>query len=160
ADAKASLRADPDAERVRDDWGAESFAVRLLVDADKANMAGLTNRDVAASSAAGMNGSTVATLREGDKQIPVMARLRMHERAGLADVRNLYVHATHGERSALLEEISRIDYGLETERIQRRNQFRTITVQAFPRSGVLPSRVLSRAMPALRRIEAALPPGY
>ncbi len=35
------------AERVRDDWGAESFAVQLEIDPDRANLAGVTNLDVA-----------------------------------------------------------------------------------------------------------------
>jgi multidrug efflux pump subunit AcrB len=159
AETKAAFRADADTARVRDDWGAESFAVRLLVDPDKASMVGLTNRDVAMASV-GMNGRTVATLREGDRQIPIVARLRMEERAGLADVRNLYVHSSQGEQGAPLEHVSKIDYGLETDRIQRRNQFRTITVQSFTRNGKLPSEVLSRVMPELRRIESELPPGY
>ncbi len=156
---KDVFRADADAERVRDDWGAETFGVKLLVDADRANLAGLTNRDIAASTAA-MNGTRVAVLREGDKQIPVVARLAMDERASLGALRNLYVHSQHGENSAPLEQVSRLDYGVATEHIQRRNQFRTITVQAFPRSGVLSSEVLKRAMPELARLQAELPPGY
>ena len=31
------------ANRVRDDWGEESFAVRLKTDSERANTAGLTN---------------------------------------------------------------------------------------------------------------------
>src|SRR5262249_23353581 len=67
---KTVLSAIPIAHAVRDDWGAESFSVKLQTDADRANLAGLTNMDVAAASAAGMMGSKVTTLREGDKQIP------------------------------------------------------------------------------------------
>ena len=36
------------AARVRDDWGAETFAVKLQVDPDRANLAGITNQDVSA----------------------------------------------------------------------------------------------------------------
>src|SRR5262249_43134369 len=56
ADTAAILRSVPTAVGVRDNWGPESFAVRLETDADKANLSGLTNYDVAASSAAAMNG--------------------------------------------------------------------------------------------------------
>jgi len=48
-EARNILRSHPDAMRVRDDWGAESFAVRLKIDSDKANLAGVTNLDVAAA---------------------------------------------------------------------------------------------------------------
>ncbi|HWL89632.1 MAG TPA: efflux RND transporter permease subunit, partial [Polyangiaceae bacterium] len=54
--AKAIFRAAPRAERVRDDWGAESFQVKLEVDPDRANLAGVTNLDVARSSAGALDG--------------------------------------------------------------------------------------------------------
>lgn len=37
------------AERVRDDWGAESLSISLDIDADRAAMAGVTHQDVANS---------------------------------------------------------------------------------------------------------------
>src|SRR5262249_33447907 len=107
-----------------------------------------------------MNGYQVSTLREGDKQIPIVARMRMEERAQLSDVQNLYVFSSQGSQRVPLELISNIDYGLSTEKLQRRNQFRTITVSAFPTEGRLSSEVL---MPIKDRIEAygrTLPPGY
>jgi multidrug efflux pump subunit AcrB len=154
------LRAVPIATGVRDNWGPEGFAVRLSTDADKANLSGLTNLDVAASSAAAMTGSKVAELRDGEDQIPVVARLRMEERAQLSDIRSLYVYATQGEQKVPLQSISSVVYGMRTERLQRRNQFRTITVSAFPDAGSLPSEVLDAAMPKLQEFERRLPPGY
>jgi multidrug efflux pump subunit AcrB len=160
AEARDILRSHPQARRVRDDWGADSVAVRLAIDPDKANMAGVTNLDVAATSATAMNGYRVATLREGDEQIPVVARMRMEERASLSDIQNLYVFSSQSAQKVPLQLVSRIDYGLATEKLKRRNQFRTITVSAFPAGGVLPSEVL---MPLMKRIEEfgrSLPPGY
>jgi multidrug efflux pump subunit AcrB len=158
--AKEILRATPHATRVRDNWGAESFAVQLVTDPDRANLAGVTNLDVAAASAAGMNGFTVSTLREGDRQIPIVARMRMEERARLADIRNLYVYSSQGPQKVPLASVSSLRYGLRTEKIQRRNQFRTITVSAFPDAGTLPSQVLNAALPRLRELANTLPPGY
>jgi multidrug efflux pump subunit AcrB len=154
------FRTTPRAVRARDNWGPESFAVRLQTDPDKANISGLTNYDVAAASAAAMNGARVATLREGDKQIPVVARLRMEERARLSDIRNLYVYSLRGDQKAPLQSISSIVYDMRTEKLQRRNQFRTVTVSAFPDAGVLPSEVLDAAMPRLQAFQTTLPPGY
>jgi len=154
------FRALPNSARVRDNWGPESFAVRLKTDSDKANLSGLTNYDVAAASAAGISGHRVAVLRQGDDQIPVVARLRMEERAQLADIRSLYVYASEGAQKVPLQSISSISYDMQTEKLQRRNQFRTVTISAFPEHGVLPSEVLNAAMPALKDFERGLPPGY
>jgi multidrug efflux pump subunit AcrB len=154
------LRETPHAVRARNDWGAESFDVRLRIDADKANLAGVTNQDVAYSSASGINGAQVALLREGDKQIPIVARLRMEERAQLQDIKDLYVYSSAGRQRVPLGSISELDYGIKTEKLQRRDRFRTVTVSAYPEEGVLPSEVLNAAMPKVREFEKALPPGY
>lgn len=158
--AKAILRSVPDADRVRDDWGADNFVVKLQVDPDRANLAGFSNLDVAASSVSGMYGYQVTTLREGNKQIPVLVRLRMEERAQLSDIQNLYVYSTQGSQKVPLGQISSIAYGMETQKLQRRNQFRTITVSAFPVPGDLPSQVLNAARSRLMEFEKSLPPGY
>jgi multidrug efflux pump subunit AcrB len=160
ADVAGILRAQEHARRVRDDWGAESFAVRLQIDADKANMSGVTNLDVAATSLTGMSGYKVSTLREGDEQIPVVARMRMDERARLSDVQNLYVFSAQTAQKVPLGLVSTVDYGLATEKLQRRNQFRTITVSAFPAGGHLPSEVLTPVLSRLEEYGASLPPGY
>src|SRR5262249_5430768 len=74
--------------------------------------------------------------------------------------RNLYVYGTNSRQKVPLEAVTTIDYGMQTEKLQRRNQFRTITVSAFTAQGVLPSQVLSAAMPKLQQLERAMPPGY
>lgn len=157
--AKAIFRSTPGAERARDDWGNDNFTVSLEVDSDRANLAGVTNMDIARSSAVAMSGTTVSHLREGDKQIPIVARLRGEERSQLEDVQNLYVTSSNGPQTVPLRAVSRINYRLMTEKIRRRNQFRTITVSAVPAPGLLPSEVLARAMPEIEKLKASLPPG-
>ncbi|HEY2510612.1 MAG TPA: efflux RND transporter permease subunit [Polyangiaceae bacterium] len=158
--AKAIFRATPGTDRVRDDWGSDTFAVALEVDPDRANLAGVTNLDVARSSAAAMNGATVGQLREGDRQINIVSRLRADERAQLSDVQNLYVTAQNSTQKVPLGEVSRVAYSLQTEKIRRRNQFRTITVSCFPAAGLLSSQVTKAAMPEIEKLRASLPPGY
>ncbi len=157
---KDIFRAIPEADRVRDDWGTESFRVDLQVNADRANLAGVSNLDVAASSAGGMSGLQVTSLREGDQQIPALIRLREAERARLSDVQNLYVYSMRNASKIPLRQVSTIDYRMETEKIRRRNQFRTITVSCMPVPGVLASQVVKAARERLDEFEKTLPPGY
>ncbi|HEV3469672.1 MAG TPA: efflux RND transporter permease subunit [Pyrinomonadaceae bacterium] len=148
------------AERTRDDWGGEGFAVRLQTDPGRAAFSGLSNMDVAAASSAATYGSRVTTLREGDKEIPVVARLKMEERAQLGDLRNLYVYSSQGQQKVPLRQISQIEYGMQVEKVRSRNQFRTITVSTTPAAGYLPSEVMSAARAQLKELEASLPAGY
>jgi multidrug efflux pump subunit AcrB len=154
------LRAIPLATRVRDNWGEDRFNVELKVDSDRANMAGLSNADVAGSSATAINGASLTTLREGDKQIPVVARLRSDEMSGLNDMSNLYIYSRTGKQKVPLRQVASLDYNFRSEVIRRRNQFRTITVSAVPQEGVLASEVMAQARPGLDAVAASLPPGY
>lgn len=154
------LRSVPGTARARNDWFQESSTVKLEIDPDRANLAGVTNLDVAQSSTAAMSGAPVTVLREGDKQIPVVARLRMEERAQLSDIRNLYVYSSDGAQKVPLLEISSVENTLETQKIQRLEHFRTITVECFPASGWLASEVLRAALPRLMSFQQTLPPGY
>ncbi|HKC85318.1 MAG TPA: efflux RND transporter permease subunit [Blastocatellia bacterium] len=157
---KEIFRELPIAARVRDDWGEESFKVGLRTDPDRATLAGVSNLDVAAASSTATSGYTLTSLREGDKQIPVVARLRMEERAQLADINNLYVYSSQGTGRVPLGQVSSIAYRMQTEKLRRRNQFRTITVACFPTAGVLASEVMSAAQTRLEAFAGALPPGY
>lgn len=159
-DVKAIFHRVPNADRVRDDWGADSFNVTLNVDTDKANLAGITNLDVAVSSVTGMNGIPLTMLREGDQQIPVVARLRPEERAKVTDLQNLYVYSQSSAQRVPLRQVSTVDFGMRTEKIRRRNQFRTITVSAFPVPGALPSEVLRAARAGIDAYATTIPPGY
>jgi multidrug efflux pump len=154
------FRSVPGAARVRNDWFPESFTVNLKIDPDRANLAGVTNLDVAQSSTAAMSGLPVTVLREGDKQIPVLVRLRMEERAQLSDIRNLYVNSSQGAQKVPLLEISSIENTFETQRIKRLDHFRTVIVECFPAPGKLASEVLNAALPRLMKFQQALPPGY
>jgi multidrug efflux pump len=156
----AIVRDVPVAAGVRDDWGEESFVVKLAVDPDRANLAGVTNQDVAGSAAAGISGTQVAVLREGDKQIPVVARLRLDERANLSDVQNLYVYSAQSTQKAPLGLVASVHTTLETQRIRRMDHYRTITVEGFPAPGFYPSEVMRAARPALAAFTQGLPPGF
>jgi multidrug efflux pump subunit AcrB len=154
------LRKVPTARRVRNDWFRQTMVARLQIDPERANAAGVTNSDVAASTTAGLSGTTVSYLLEGDKQIPIIARLTRPERATVDALQNLYVFPANGGKPIVLKSISHMSYRLETQRIRRRAHFRTISVQAFTAPGVLASEVLNAAIPEIKKLQASLPPGY
>jgi len=158
--AKAILRNTPGAERVRDDWGSDTLSLRLDVDEDRANLAGITNSDVARSSNAAMTGLVVGHLREADRQINIVARLRIDERAELSDVGGLYVSSQIAGHMMPLGQVSRISFATQPEKIRRKNQVRAITASCFPAAGLVSSEVLKAAAPRIEQLRTSLPPGY
>lgn len=160
ARATAIFSAMPITQTVRDDWGTEVLAAKLQIDPDRANLAGVTNQDVAESTAMALSGRQIGVLREGDRQIPMTMRLRRDQRSSLAALDNLYVYSSQGTQKVPLRAIAKLNYGFESGRIVRRDKFRAITVLALPVAGVLPSELLNAAMPQLREFERTLPAGY
>ena len=156
---KAIFRSVPIADLVRDDWGIESPRLELVVNADRARLAGVSNREVAASSMAGFSGAPLGRLRDGDKQIPIVVRLRDEERGRLSSLSNLYVLSARGPKVPL-RQVSNVRLGFGPEKIQRRNQVRTVVVSSSPVPGRLPSEVMKVARERLAAVEKALPPGY
>ncbi|MGD0902647.1 MAG: efflux RND transporter permease subunit, partial [Terracidiphilus sp.] len=154
------LRAAPGVQTVQNDWFAESPAVRLDISPDRANMAGVTNRDVANSTSAAISGTTVTSLREGNDQIPVVARLIPTQRAQLSDSRGLYVYPASGTQKVPLQSVASIQTELQTERIRRQEHFRMIGVHAWPQPGVLPSQVYGSVKKKLAEFQRTLPPSY
>ncbi|HTZ60896.1 MAG TPA: efflux RND transporter permease subunit, partial [Acidobacteriaceae bacterium] len=154
------FRSIPLAHRTRNEWGEENALVSLTVDPDRANLAGITNMDVANSSTAGLSGSTVGVYQEGQKQIPIVARLRMNERSQLSDIQNLYVYGSQENTKVPLVQVSNIEHELVNGRIVRLEQFRTMNIRSFPAPGHLSSEIMKQAMPKLQAIQASLPPGY
>jgi multidrug efflux pump subunit AcrB len=158
--AKAILRESPQCERVRDSWGADSFSVKMEVEPDRANLAGVTNLDIALSSAVGFSGNAVGQLREGDRMIPIVSRLRSAERGQLSDVQNLYVRSSSTGQRIPLRQVSHVSYAMTTEKIVRRDHYRTITVSGFPVDGALPSQVVASVRAKMDALAKTLPPGY
>jgi multidrug efflux pump subunit AcrB len=157
---EAILRSSPFSERVRNDWGDESFVVRLDIEPDRANIAGITNADVAAASAAAVNGIQVTSLREGDRQIPVVARMRPGERAQLADLSNLYVYSAKRNTKVPLLGLATLEHGMQTQKIRHLEQFRTVTVFGYPQDGALSSDLFNSIAPQIEAFRNKLPPGY
>ena len=155
-----ALRAAPLAARVRDNWGPPGVLARLAIDDDRANLSGVSRSDIALSTQTAITGTPVGLYREGDRQIPIVARLRLEDRARLADLSNAYVFSASGPQSVPLRQVSRLERETAPSKIQRRNQLRTITVSAFPTPGHLPSEVLNVARPTIDKISADLPAGY
>jgi len=158
---KAILHKQPNTERMRDSWGTDNFTVKLSVDPDRASAAGVSNQDVASSTGTALAGARIGALQEGDHQLPIALRLRASERQRLSDVDNLYVYSAREPGVKVpLRQISELDFSGATAKILRRNHVRTITVGAYPTAGSLPSEVLAKIEPELKKLEHELPPGY
>ena len=142
------------------DWLNEAPQLKLNIDPDRANFAGLGNADIARTAQTAANGVQVSTLQYGNKQIPIVARVNEDERATLSDVQNLYVSASNGAQKIPIRSVSNLETELSLQRIRRQEHFRTVGAHAWPIHGVLASQVLKQIQPQLDELQRELPPGY
>jgi len=154
------IRQSPGIAVMRDDWSPDSPQVKIQIDPDRANVVGITNADVANSTAEAISGAPVGLLKEGNKSIPIVARLRPQERSQLGQIENLYVYSSQQNTRVPLLSVATVRNILETGRIRRREHFRTISVLCFPAPGVLASEVLMPVQAKLDALKKSLPPGY
>jgi len=145
---------------LRDDWGPDSPHLKIEIDPDRANLVGITNADVANSSAAALSGAPVGIFKEGNKSIPIVARLRPQDRAQLSQIKSLYVYSSQQNTRVPLLSVASVRNVLETDRIRRREHFRTISILCFPAPGVLASEVLGPIESKLKDLQNTIPPGY
>jgi multidrug efflux pump subunit AcrB len=64
-------------------WGAPSNQVEVAIDSYAANLAGVTNADIAFTTSAFLSGAPLTTYREGDHLVPVMLRTVREKREDL-----------------------------------------------------------------------------
>ena len=143
---------------VHDIWGDPGYQLDVLIDEDRAKLAGVTNASVAKTFNAYYAGHRLTTYREDDHRVPVYLRLPPDERATIADPRTIFVEAAGGK--VPLDALARVESRRTTTKIDRREKKRMIEVRAKVLPGVLANEKLAEAMPKIRQLENALPPGY
>ena len=166
---KALLRAEEGTWDVYDTWGIPSFQLRVDLDQDKANLAGVTNASVAHSLNAYFSGQQLTTFREGDHLVPVYLRLKKTDDEGsefasaLGSLANLKTAYVEGARDKIpLGTIAEVTPRWETARIERYDLNRMIEVRSQVEEGSRGNDIVKAVLSSegYKQLEADLPPGY
>jgi multidrug efflux pump subunit AcrB len=148
----------PGTVRPYDNWGAMGYQVEVKVDSHAANLAGVTNADVAFTTRSLLSGAHLTTYREGDHLVPVMLRTLREKRRDLNDLSGIFVSGASGK--VPLESIAKVVPTWNPAVIARRNNLRTVTVGSRVEEGVLANSVAAQIKPRLDELIGALPAGY
>ena len=142
----------------RNNWGSEGYYAEVQIDANAANLAGITNASVALTTKTILSGAELTTYREGDHTIPVVLRTYREQRADLNDLSGIFVTGTSGK--VPLNSIAKVVPTWEPAVIARKDGVPTVTVGSRIAEGDLANNVAARAKPRLDEMLAALPAGY
>ena len=160
AEVAGLMRAYPGTDSVQDDWDPPYLQIGVRVDPDRANVSGVSNQDVAAITSAGLSGLVTTHLRERDRLIPVVLRLRPDERGDLEDLRTMNVFAGRGGGRVPLDQIAAFRPEAVSPKVCRRDHERCMTVKCDVAPGVLASRVVDHLEDTLREASKTWPAGY
>lgn len=159
-DIKLLVSEQPETWDVSDSWGVDGFEISVDVDEEKANLAGVTNANVADTLNAYLTGLELSTFREGDHQIPVIFRLMPEQRTDLSVLDAAFVEGDNGKIP--LNSVADIHLTWQPAKIERRDQNRTIEVRSEVLDGVSGNDIVERVMKSERMQEITnnLPNGF
>ena len=157
---KQQLREIRGTDNIHDDWDSEVFQVPVTINTEKANMAGITNEDVAVLLQTGLSGTSPTFLREQDRLIPITFRLRSDERARIEEINNLDAFSSVTNLRVPISQIVELSMKLVSPKIWRRDHQRCITVKCDTVPGVLASSVVKDMQKRLGRLSTEWQPGY
>ncbi|MFG0319979.1 MAG: efflux RND transporter permease subunit, partial [Planctomycetota bacterium JB042] len=143
---------------VHDTWGSPAYQLRVEVDEDRANLAGVTNLSIAETLNAYFSGYLLTTFKEADHVVPVYLRLPPDERGSLDGLSAAFVEGANGK--VPLDSVASLEARYDPARIDRRFLQRVIEVRARNEGGTSANDVVTAllASPGFAAWEAALPP--
>ena len=152
-----AFHAVPGTVGVKHDW--ENKILKLIVDVDqvRARRAGVSSKDVAEALEATFAGISVSDYRDGDRVLPIILRGDDDIRTSLSGLQQVQVYAATTNSFVQLAQVADIKAAWQFGRVKRRDQERTLTIQA--RNPGLPAPELLRAIaPTFDALD--LPAGY
>ena len=157
--AAAVLRSSPYTRHVNLDWGYQVKALRVQVDAARAQALGINNTVVAQNLQTLLHGSTVTQIRDRDRQVNVVVRGDSEVRQTLARLGSANMLIGSG-RYVPLAQLAHLDLIAEDGIVWRRNRYPTITVRADIPESMQGPTVAMAIDPQLNPLRAQLPSDY
>lgn len=139
--------------------GEPQRRIRVELNQIEARALGISSQSVANEIAATIAGSSVTSVRDGNRMIDVVIRGRSEDRSTVRAIEDLHFRAASGA-SIPLRQIATVAYGMDEPVIWRRNGNAMVIVQADVAKGIQPATAaldIDRRLDAMR---AELPVGY
>ena len=154
------LRANGNLSNIQTDWFEKSKVIKLDIDQDKARLLGITSSELAGFLSGSLNGTQVTFLREGDKQVEILLRGPLAERAKVSLLDSVAIPTRSG-RAVPLSQIAKLRYEFEDPVIWRRDRLPTITVKAdIYLPSLQPATVVAQLDAPMAKLRAKLEYGY
>lgn len=157
---KSKLRQITGTKNVADNWGMRAKKFIIKIDPTKAQLAGITNQDVAISLHTILTGTAIGNYREGNKLIPIIMINADRKKLNVEQIESLDITAQGSGKNVPLKQVADIDLVWQPAKILRRDLYRTITATAGLQFGFTAQDVTSIIIPWLEKQRKDWPVGY
>jgi multidrug efflux pump subunit AcrB len=147
-------------KNVKDDWGPKSKKFLIEIDQNRAQIAGITNQDIATSLRTVLDGFQTGEYREQDNSIPIIMRSEENQQQSLSSLESLNIYSQNSGKSVPLLQVARILPQWQFAKIKRLNLKRTVNVSSELREDGNASFITSEITPWLEVQSAEWPEGY
>ncbi len=153
------LGSDNNLRGINFDWMEPARKVRVEIDQDQARLLGLSSQALSSYMNAVMTGAAITQVRDDIYLVDVVARALDEQRVSLDTMQALQVPLPSG-RTVPMSQIARFEFSQEYPLVWRRDRVPTLTVQADVIPNSTPEAAVASLAPAVKELEAGLPPGY
>jgi multidrug efflux pump subunit AcrB len=147
-------------KNIKDDWGPKTKKFVVKIDQNKAQLAGVTNADIATSLQTVLDGFKTGEYREKDKSIPILMRSEENQQQTLSSIETLSVFSQNSGKSVPLLQVASIELEWQYSKIKRQDIDRTINVSSELNSIGNASSIMNEMRPHMEEASKNWPDGY
>lgn len=135
---KTELAKLPGTKNIVDDWGTRSKKIVMNVDNARAQLAGVTNDEIATAMQTYLTGINTTNYREGDQLIPIVLRSERgaDNKVDLSRIRNVDVYSQAKGRSIPISQVADMKLEWQASKIFRRDRLKTVTISSYLDPGI------------------------
>jgi len=149
AEIKAQLFGIAGTKNIKDDWGPKGKKFTIDIDQNQAQIAGVTNQDIAISLQTVLDGFQAGEFREDDKSIPIVMLSNQSKQQSLSSLETLNIYAQNSGKSVPLLQVAKVIPQWQYSKIKRLDLNRTINISSQLKEDGNASEIVAQITPWL-----------
>lgn len=145
---------------VKNSWGLPSKKLRVEVNQERAQRAGVSSEDVAYSLRANLQGQKLSEFRDEDDLVPIIMRADVSDREDISKLDGLSVYSQASGSIVPLKQVADIRLAFEPGVIEHRDRVRTLSLKVQLKPDITAAEVTTEIEPEIERLSSLWPEGF
>ena len=145
---------------VKNSWGLPTKKLRVEVNQEQAQRAGVSSEDVAYSLRATLQGQQLSEYRDDDDLVPIVIRADVSDREDISKLDGLSVYSQSSDKIVPLRQVANLQLAFEPGVIERRDRTKTLSLKVQLKPNITATEVTTELLPDLDRLASKWQEGY